>query len=108
MDVVQIKNGLSGHGLVFNRCVNSVISNVTFYNPGGFFIYEELASNSTYAGNRMYPWPGMIGSTYPLLSGSADGIHSVGAAVGPSITGNYIANNGDDGIAIHGACSYAC
>ena len=54
--------------------------------------------------NTLKPWPEPVGpKKLPvLLSGNADGIHSIGASTGPRIIGNTISNNGDDGVAIHG------
>ena len=54
--------------------------------------------------NTLTPWPEPIGpKKIPvLLSGNADGIHSLGASFGPRVLGNSITNNGDDAIAIHG------
>ena len=57
-----------------------------------------------YMNNTLTPWPEPIGSNKMpvLLSGNADGIHSLGASFGPKVIGNTISNNGDDAVAIHG------
>jgi hypothetical protein len=54
--------------------------------------------------NNLLPYPGQVGNgeQKALLSSVADGIHSVGATVGPIIEGNSLANMGDDGISVHG------
>ena len=57
-----------------------------------------------YMNNTLTPWPEPVGPRQlpVLLSGNADGIHSLGASFGPRVLGNTITNNGDDAIAIHG------
>lgn len=57
-----------------------------------------------YLNNTLVPWPEPVGSNKlpVLLSSNADGIHSLGASLGPTVIGNTLANSGDDAIAIHG------
>ncbi len=57
-----------------------------------------------YSNNTLVPWPEQVGNgkVPTLLAGNADGIHSLGASLGPKVMGNTIANIGDDAIAIHG------
>ena len=57
-----------------------------------------------YSNNTLVPWPEQVGNgkVPTLLAGNADGIHSLGASLGPKVIGNTIANIGDDAIAIHG------
>ena len=57
-----------------------------------------------YLNNTLVPWPEPVGSNKlpVLLASNADGIHSLGASLGPTVIGNTLANSGDDAIAIHG------
>ncbi len=57
-----------------------------------------------YLNNTLVPWPEPVGANKlpVLLASNADGIHSLGASLGPTIVGNTLANSGDDAIAIHG------
>ncbi len=57
-----------------------------------------------YLDNTLSPYPGRIGdgSQAALLASNGDGIHSVGATLGPLVAGNTLVNMGDDGITVHG------
>lgn len=57
-----------------------------------------------YLDNTLSPYPGRIGDGLQaaLLSSVGDGIHSVGATMGPLVRGNTLLNMGDDGITVHG------
>ena len=71
-----------------------------------FGIYEETGKSNTYINNKVIPYPFPVGSggmrEMPLQSSLADGFHSSGSFIGPTLIGNTFLNMGDDGIAIHG------
>ena len=71
-----------------------------------FAFYEETGRANTYIGNTAAPYPFPVGSggsaEAPLQSALADGFHSSGSFVGPTLINNFFTNLGDDGIAIHG------
>ena len=63
-----------------------------------------MMHSAQYLDNTLSPYPGQIGdgSQAALLSSVGDGIHSVGATVGPTVRGNTLVGMGDDGITVHG------
>ena len=74
-----------------------------------FGFVDSLGRGNTISHNNIVPNPsppaaaGPSGNA-PLLSTNADGIHSVGAYVGGTISNNYLRNTGDDGIAVSAFC----
>ena len=63
-----------------------------------------LSACAQFLDNTLSPYPGQIGdgAQSALLASNGDGIHSLGATLGPCVRGNTLVNMGDDGITVHG------
>ncbi len=84
-------------------CTTCTFQNLTFYWGGVFGIFDTSASGNRYLNDQIVRGPVPPGATKaPMISQSADGLHSAGARVGPDIENCYFENMCDDGIAIHG------
>ena len=93
-----------GMTLHLDAGVNCTIENVTLYGGGCFGFFETGGGGNAWRGSTItYPDAPPGGTTRPLLSTSADGMHSVGTRVGPQIAGARFEGMDDDGIAIHGS-----
>jgi hypothetical protein len=85
-------------------CSRCTVQDVTLF-WGGIFGYFETggAGGNRYLRDRVTfgpPPPGAVRG--PLLSQSADGLHSSGTALGPDVEGCSFVGMPDDGIAVHG------
>ena len=107
---LQVGDGLGcrvpGGGMTFQMdgAVNCTVSGVTLFGGPCFGFFETSGGGNHWAQIAItYPDPPPGASTRPLLSTSADGMHSVGTRVGPQITGAFFEGMDDDGIAIHGS-----
>ena len=95
-----------GGGMTFQMdgAVGCTIASVTLYGGGAFGYFETGGGGNTWRDIAItYPDAPPGGTTRPLLSTSADGLHSVGTRVGPQISGARFEGMDDDGIAIHGS-----
>ncbi|BDA47298.1 hypothetical protein COCOBI_10-1440 [Coccomyxa sp. Obi] len=105
-DFITCRTGRGNHGILPWYNQDSTFRDFTIYNSQIFGIYEETGSRNTYINNKVIPYPFPVGSggtrEAPLQSALADGFHSSGSFVGPTLIGNTFLNMGDDGIAIHG------
>lgn len=80
------------------------LDHLTLHNGAGFGINDQLGGHNTYSYISITPGPRPAGATAdPLFSTGHDGLHSDGTRAGPTIDHLYIANTGDDGIAVRGS-----
>ena len=96
---------VAGGGMTFqlDGAQGCTVERVTLYGGGVFGFFETGGGGNTWRSIAItYPDPPPGASTRPLLSTSADGMHSVGTRVGPQIDGVLFEGMDDDGIAIHG------
>ena len=107
---MQVGDGLGcrvpGGSMTFQMdgAQNCTVSDVTLYGGGAFGFFETTGGGNTWQRIAItYPDPPPGASTRPLLSTSADGMHSVGTRVGPQVSGAFFEGMDDDGIAIHGS-----
>ena len=97
---------VAGGGMTFQMdgAQGCTVERVTLYGGGAFGFFETGGGGNTWRSLAItYPDPPPGASTRPLLSTSADGMHSVGTRVGPQIDGVLFEGMDDDGIAIHGS-----
>lgn len=97
---------ISRGGLVDVReCVNCTFQNLTLQNSGFAAFFEGGGSGNRFVDCRIVPGPRPPGATEDQLVGcGADGFHSAGTTVGPSIEGMVFEGVlHDDCIAIHGS-----
>ena len=89
---------------VLDACTACTLRDVALYGgPSfGFFDGGGGGGNSYMNISIRMPDPPPGAATRPLLSTSADGLHSAGARVGPRIEGAHFTGMDDDGIAVHG------
>lgn len=94
----------AGSKLVYiYQSTNTVVRGLTLHNGAGFAINDELGGHNTYSHISITRGNPPAGATVPpLYSAARDGLHSDGTRGGPQIDHLYIADNGDDGIAVHG------
>lgn len=86
-----------------DNCTESALRGVTLYGGPVFGILEAGGDANEYTDVTIaLPAPPPGAATQPLLSTSADGLHSANARRGPRITRANFTGMDDDGIAIHG------
>ena len=87
-----------------DSCKNCTFENLSLYWGGIFGVFETGASyGNHYWKITILPGPVPPGGTHrPLISQSADGLHSAAARIGPDIENCDFENMCDDGFAIHG------
>ncbi len=84
-------------------CTNCTFQNLIFYWGGVFGFFDTSAKGNHYLNDQIIRGPVPPGATRaPMISQSADGLHSAGPRVGPDIENCYFESMCDDGIAIHG------
>jgi hypothetical protein len=89
--------------VLLDNATGVTLRDVALYGGPGFGFFEVGGSGNSYVNISIrLPPPPPGGTTQPLLSTSADGLHSAGARVGPRITGASFTGMDDDGIAVHG------
>jgi hypothetical protein len=82
------------------------IGNVTIYNAGAFAIWEHGGAGGNHYAVTVKRGPRPKDAiTDPLLSSTADAIHSADVRKGPTVENSYLESMADDGIAIHGTFS---
>ena len=94
-----------GGGMTFQMddAQGCTVERVTLYGGGCFGFFETDGGGNVWRDISItYPDAPPGASTRPLLSTSADGMHSVGTRVGPQIDGVLFEGMDDDGIAVHG------
>jgi hypothetical protein len=85
---------------------NSTMKDIALFGGPCFGILESGGSHNAYVNVSIrYPDAPPDGTTRPLLSTSADGLHSSGARIGPRIEDIVFEGMDDDAIAIHGKFS---
>ena len=95
--------GRGGTGLHNDNCQNMNIVGVSLQGAGGFGFFETGGGGNRYDGVSVKPGPKPDGAKAdPLLSENADGFHSAGTKLGPTIENSMFTRMPDDGIAIHG------
>ncbi len=95
--------GRGGTGVHVDSCTKMNIEDVSAEFSGGFGWFETGGGSNHYNRISAKPGPLPIGATAsPLMSENADGFHSAGAKVGPTIQNSMFTRMPDDGIAIHG------
>ena len=91
------------HGIILNKCKNMLLDSIVMYDSNCFSFFElDCESNRYY---RCVVTRKPYNPKYniqPLRAGSADGIHSKHATVGPTIEECKLEYSGDDCIAING------
>jgi hypothetical protein len=93
-----------GMTVLLDSITNSRLEDVALYGGPAFGFLESRGSGNTYVNLSIrLPDPPPGAATRPLLSTSADGFHSSGTRVGPTILGCSFTGMDDDGIAIHGS-----
>lgn len=103
MDVVASGSGIQAHGIILNACKNMLLDSIVMYDSNCFSFFEYDCEKTHYYRCVVTRKP--YDSKYtiqPLRAGSADGIHSKFATIGPIIEDCQIEYNGDDCIAING------
>lgn len=103
MDVVAPGSGIQAHGIILGACKNMLLDSIVMYDSNCFSFFEFDCEKTHY--NRCVVTRKPYNSKYtiqPLRAGSADGIHSKFATIGPIIEDCQIEYNGDDCIAING------
>lgn len=92
-----------GMTVTIDGAINSTFSDVTLFGGPAFGFLEAAGGGNTYLRPIItYPDPPPGAAHPPLLSTSADGLHSSGARVGPRVEGAHFQGMDDDGIAVHG------
>lgn len=92
--------------VLLDAAINSTLQDVALYGGPCFGILESGGSGNSYLNVSIrYPDAPPLATTRPLLSTSADGLHSSGARIGPRIENIVFEGMDDDGIAIHGRFS---
>lgn len=103
VDVVAAGSGIQAHGIILNGCKNMVLDSIVMYDANSFSFFEYDCTNTHYyrcvVTRKQYDAKYSI---QPLRAGSADGIHSKYAYLGPTIEECQIEYMGDDCIAING------
>ena len=95
--------GRGGTGVHLDNCSDMNIEAVSAQFSGGFGWFETGGGGNHFNGISAKPGPRPDGAKAdPLMSENADGFHSAGARVGPTIENSMFTRMPDDGIAIHG------
>lgn len=103
IDVVAPGSGIQAHGIILNGCKNMKLDSIVMYDANSFSFFEYDCTNTHYYRCVVTRKPYNPNYTIqPLRAGSADGIHSKHAYVGPTIEECEIEYSGDDCIAING------
>ncbi|MEI6751968.1 MAG: T9SS type A sorting domain-containing protein [Paludibacter sp.] len=103
LDVVATGTNIPAHGIILNACKNMLLDSITIYDSNCFSFYEYDCEKTHYYRCNVTRKP--YDSKYTiqrLRAGSADGIHSKFAKIGPIIEECKVEFNGDDCIAING------
>ncbi len=91
------------HCFTINGCSHCTLRDVTTHGAGCFGVIEDKGEANRYGNFRIVPGPKPAGATRARIrSTCADGFHSNGATVGPTLEDCRIESTGDDAIAIHG------
>jgi hypothetical protein len=92
--------------VLLDGVINSTLKDIALFGGPCFGILESGGSRNSYINVSIrFPDPPLNATTRPLLSTSADGLHSSGARIGPRIDSIVFEGMDDDGIAIHGKFS---
>lgn len=97
---------VAGGGMTFTAdgAEGCAFSNISLYGGPCFGFFESGGSNNSWTDIAIrFPDPPPGAAAAPLLSTSADGLHSAGTRIGPRIERAHFEGMDDDGIAIHGA-----
>ena len=95
--------GRGGTGVHVDNCAGMNIEDVSAQFSGGFGWFETGGNANHFNRISAKPGPRPDGAhADPLMSENADGFHSAGAKVGPTIQNSMFTRMPDDGIAIHG------
>ncbi len=101
-DLIAICEG-GPHCIVINGCSHCTLRDVTTYGAGCFGVIEDKGDANRYDNFRIIPGPKPAGASRARIrSTCADGFHSNGAHIGPTLEHCRIESTGDDAIAIHG------
>lgn len=95
--------GIQAHGIMLSGCKNMLLDSIVMYDSNCFSFFETDCEKTHYYRCVVTRKP--FDSRYtiqPLRAGSADGIHSKFAKIGPIIEECRLGYNGDDCIAING------
>lgn len=91
------------HCLTINACSHCTLRDVTTHGAGCFGVIEDRGEANRYENFRIVPGPKPAGATRQRIrSTCADGFHSNGSTIGPTLKNCRIESTGDDAIAIHG------
>ncbi|MEI7503569.1 MAG: T9SS type A sorting domain-containing protein, partial [Paludibacter sp.] len=103
LDVAATGTNIPAHGIILNACKNMSMDSITMYDSNCFSFYEYDCEKTHYYRCAVTRKP--YDSKYTiqrLRAGSADGIHSKFAKIGPIIEECKVEYNGDDCIAVNG------
>ena len=95
--------GAGGFSFVVKKCTNMIFQDCTLGNSGLYGIVEFEGHNNRYERCKVTYGPKPPGATEsPLAATVADGFHSIGGTLGPTLLNCLIEGTPDDAIAIHG------
>ncbi|MEI6751973.1 MAG: T9SS type A sorting domain-containing protein [Paludibacter sp.] len=103
LDVAATGTNIPAHGIILNACKNMSLDSITMYDSNCFSFYEYDCEKTHYyrCGVTRKPYDSKY-TIQRLRAGSADGIHSKFAKIGPIIEECKVEYNGDDCIAVNG------
>ncbi|KAK9917616.1 hypothetical protein WJX75_006524 [Coccomyxa subellipsoidea] len=101
-DLLACHTGVGSHGMYWERCADSLMTDTTFHNPAGHWIAEVGCRNMTYLSNHLAPYPSTLGvqQLLPLMSSIGNGFSVQGARSGPTIAGNTMRGMAGDGVTV--------
>jgi len=103
LDVVATGTNISAHSIILNACKSMSLDSITMYDSNCFSFLEYDCEKTHYYRCNVTRKPYYPKYTIQRLrAGSADGIHSKHAKIGPIIEECKIEYNGDDCIAVNG------
>ena len=98
--------GFAGFSFVVDHCANMIFQDLVLGNNGLYGIVEFNSNNDRFERCQITYGPKPPGAIEPpIVSTVADGFHSLGGTVGPTLLNCLIEGTPDDGVAIHGRYS---